>query len=76
MTTILDIAIEDGEKLAKQSAAVLSSAGELKDVSAYFIKKRFSELYRAQIIREYGRNPSKRECLLALKEAQEAAEDG
>lgn len=68
MTTILDIAEEDGRKLAERSIACRRDGADRGQVIEYFTRKRFRELYRDKIFRERRRTPSNRECDIALAE--------
>ena len=71
MITILDIAKEDGAKMAAKSVAVRFKIAEAGKVTDHFTRKRFHELYRDFILHSSGRNPSARECDIALSEANE-----
>ena len=79
-TSILDIAREDGDRLAKNSLAVrikgpaAKKKKTLKAVTNYFTRNRFRELYRAHVLRSRRRSCSDRECDLAYHEAVEKAD--
>jgi hypothetical protein len=74
--SLLDIAKEDGAKLAGNCIGVSRGVSDPEDAVEYFTRKRFRSLYRAGIMRQYGRNASNRECDLALKQAMEDKTDG
>jgi hypothetical protein len=71
--SLLDIAKEDGAKLAGNCIAVSRGVSEPEDATKYFTRKRFRTLYREWIMRNYARSATDRECDLAL---QEAIDDG
>ena len=68
-TTLLDLAQEDGKKLASKSVAIKLDKDKEPEILEYFTMKSFRSLYRAYILNTRGRNPSNRECDIALAEA-------
>jgi hypothetical protein len=68
-TTLLDLARVDGKKLTSQSVAIKLDKDKAPEILEYFTKKSFRSLYRAFIMNTRGRNPSNRECDIALAEA-------
>ena len=75
MTTILEIAMEDATALADASVAMRAKITDRDDVLEYFTRRTFRSLYRAHILRTRGRNPSNRECDIALREAMADGQD-
>jgi len=71
--SIIDIAREDGAKLARESLAVKAGIRDQFQVEQHFTEKRFKELYRAHISRTRKRPASNRECMLAMDEAMKDA---
>lgn len=76
MKTILDIAKVDAKDLSEKSVAVRSGVLTAEEGEKYFLRKRYRNLYRANILRTRGRSPSTRECDIALEEALEGEDHG
>ena len=74
-TTLLDLARVDGAKLTSRSVAIKLDKDKEPEILEYFTKKSFRSLYRSYIMNTRGRNPSNRECDIALREALDDSRD-